>query len=82
MFLVQHVFETTKGALALNGSRQPASGSVIAGPLGEVGYVLIPDIRRQRVDADQVQVIKVDRCLTVDTGVASPEHDLSGLRID
>jgi hypothetical protein len=28
------------------------------------------------------QVIEVDGCLAVDTGVGSPEHDLSGLRID
>lgn len=82
ILLVQHVFETTKGALALNGSRQPASGSVIAGPLGEVGHVLVPDVGREGVDADQIQVIEVDGCLAVDTGVGSPEHDLPGLGID
>ncbi|MGH3845206.1 MAG: hypothetical protein ACRDR6_23395 [Pseudonocardiaceae bacterium] len=82
MFLVQHVFETTKGALALNGSRQPASGFIIAGPLGEVGHVLVSDVGRQGIDADQVQVIEVDGCLAVDTGVRRLEHDLSGLRID
>src|SRR5436309_14066749 len=82
MLLVELVLETTKGALALNGSCQPASGFVVAGSLGEVGHVLVPDVGRQGVDAEQVQVIEVDGCLAVDTGVASPEHDLSGLRID
>jgi hypothetical protein len=82
MFLVKYVLETTKGALARNGSRQVASGFVVAGSLGEVGHVLVPDGGREGVDADQVQVLEVDGCLAVDTGVASPQHDLSGLRID
>ena len=82
MLLVQHVFETTKGALALNRSHQPASGLVIADPLGELGHVLVPDVGREGIDNHQVQVINVDGCLAVDTGVGSPKHDLTGLRID
>jgi hypothetical protein len=37
---------------------------------------------RERVAADQVQVVEVNGCLAVDPGVGGPEHDLSGLRID
>jgi hypothetical protein len=68
--------------LPFQGSRQVASGLVIADPHGEVGHVLVPDAGREGVDADQVRVIEVDGCLAVDTGIGSPQHDLSGLRID
>src|SRR5690242_14191525 len=82
MLLVQHVFETTKGALALKSSRQVASDLVIADPHGELGHVLVPDVGREGIDDDQVQLIDVDGCLSVNTGIGSPQHDLSGLRID
>jgi len=55
---------------------------VIADPLGEVGHVLVPDVGRERVDADQVQVVEVNGVLTVDPEVGRPEGNLSGPRID
>jgi hypothetical protein len=29
-------------------------------PLGEVGHVLVPDVGRERVEADQVQVVEIN----------------------
>jgi hypothetical protein len=45
-------------------------------------YVLVPDGGRQRVNADEVQVVGVDGRVTVDAAVRRPEHDLAGLRVD
>ena len=67
-----------EGSLALEGP----SRSLIGDCFGEVGHVLVPDPGRQRVDADQLQFLEVDRCLPVDAGVGCPERDLSGLRVD
>src|SRR6266496_670659 len=80
MLLVELVFEPAEGSLALDGPCQPAPGLFIGNRLGEVRHVLVPDPGRQRVDADQVQVVEVDRRLTVDAGIGRPEHDLPGLR--
>jgi hypothetical protein len=79
---VQLIFEAAESALALDGPREPASGPFIGDGFGEVGHVLVPDPSGQRVDADQIQLIEVDRRLAVDAGVGRPERDLSGLRVD
>ena len=34
------------------------------------------------MDANQVQIVEVNRCLAVDAGVGVPERNLSGLRVD
>jgi len=34
------------------------------------------------MDADQIQIVEVNRCLAVDAGVGVPERNLSGLRVD
>jgi hypothetical protein len=60
----------------------PAPGAFIGSCLGEVGHVLVPDPGRQWIDADQVQLLEVDRRLAVDAGVGRPERDLSGLWVD
>lgn len=36
----------------------------------------------ERVNEDQVEIVKVDRVLTVDACVAGPERDLTGLWVD
>jgi hypothetical protein len=66
---VELVPEAAKGAFALDGPCQPAPGAFIGDGFGEVGHVLIPDPGWQRIDADQVQLVEVDRCLAVDAGV-------------
>src|SRR5262249_51562156 len=79
ILLVELVLEMAEGSFALDGQCQPAPGAFISDCVGEVGHVLVPDPGRQRVDADQIQLVGVDRCLPVDTGVSRPERDLSGL---
>ena len=60
ILLVEFVLETAEGAFALDGLCQPAPGTFIGGDgFGEVGHVLVPDPRWQRIDADQVQVVEV-----------------------
>ena len=80
VFLVELVFEAAEGALALDRTGQPAPGTFIGYPIGEVGHVLVPDPRRQRVDDYQVRLVEVDRRLAVDAGIGRPERDLSRAR--
>jgi hypothetical protein len=68
--------------LPWDGPCQPAPSTFIGKSFGEVGHVLVPDPRWQRIDADQVQIVEIDGCLAVDAGVGRPERDLSGLRVD
>src|ERR1022692_43945 len=82
VLLVQFVFEPAEGALALDSPRQPPPGSLVADLLGEVGHVLVPDVGRQRMYADQVQFVEVNGGVAVDPGVGCPENDLSGLWVD
>jgi hypothetical protein len=79
---VEFVFEAAEGALALDGPQEPAPRAFIGNGLGELGHVLVPAPGRQRVDADQVQLVEVDRRLPVDPGIRRPAGDLSGLRVD
>jgi hypothetical protein len=73
MLLVELVSEPAEGSLALDRTCQPAPGTFIGYPIGEVGHVLVPDLGRQRVDDDQVQFVEVGRLLAVDAGVGCPE---------
>ena len=58
--LLQLAFEPAEGALALDGARQSPPRSLVAELTGEVAQVLVPDVGRQRIDADQVQIVEVD----------------------
>lgn len=49
---------------------------------GEVGHVLVPDVRRERIDGEFVQLVEIDGCLAVDAGVGGPEQDFAGVRVD
>ena len=64
------------GALALESPRNSPPGSLVADLIGEVGHVLVPDAGRQRIDADQIPLVKVNEGLVVDSGVGCPEHHL------
>jgi hypothetical protein len=77
--VVQAIFESAECALALYGSGQDAAGSQIADADGEVGHVLVPHVGRQRLDREQIQLVEVDRGLTVDPAVLGPE--LGNLRV-
>ncbi|MEU5942158.1 hypothetical protein ABZ807_23910 [Micromonospora sp. NPDC047548] len=79
---MQLVSEPAEGALALDGTCKSAAGRLVADPLGEVSHVLIPDVGRQRIDADQVEVVKVPGRFSVDSTVRRPDHDFAGLRVD
>ena len=82
VLLVELIFKPAKGSLALNSPCQPEPGTLIRDPVGEVSHILIPDPRRQRIDDNQVQIIKIDRRLPINAGTGRPEHDLSRARID
>jgi hypothetical protein len=82
MLLVELVFEPAEGSPALDGPRQPSPGPFIGNRLSEVRHVLIPDPGRQGIDADQVQIVEVDRRYPVDAGIGRPEYDLTGSRVD
>jgi hypothetical protein len=80
--LLQLGFEPAEGTLALDGARQSPPGSLVAELISEVGHVLVPDVGRQRIDADQIRLVEVDGCLAADPGVGCPDRDFSSLRID
>jgi hypothetical protein len=58
--IVQLVLEPVKGTLALDDSRQPSPSLFITDLFGEVDHVLVPDVGRQRIDADQIQLVEID----------------------
>ena len=45
---------------------QASPGRDVADAVSEVGHVLVPDVRRERIDGHQVQLIDVDWVLPVD----------------
>ena len=63
-------------------SLQALARSAVADAVGEVDHVLIPDVRREWIDGYQVEIVKVDRVLTVDVGVADPHRDRAGPSAD
>jgi len=75
-------FEPAEGALAPDRPRQSPPGSLVADLIGEVGHVLVPDGGRQRINADQVELVEAGGGLAVDPGAGRPENDFSGLRVD
>jgi hypothetical protein len=78
MRLVELVVEPAEGSPALDGPRQLPPGPLTGNHLGEIRHVLVPDPGRQGIEADHVQIAKVDRRLPVDAGIGRPEHDLTG----
>lgn len=82
IFVVQFGFEPAEGSTALDGPCQSPTGFLVGDLFCEVGHVLVPDVGRQRIDADQVQLVEVHRCLAIDAGVGRPEHDFTSLWVD
>jgi hypothetical protein len=82
VILVQAIFEPAERTLALDGPDQAAPGSLVVDAVSKIGHVLVPHVRGQRLDRDQIQLVQVDRRATIDPAVLRPEHDLSGLRVD
>lgn len=74
--------KAAESSLSLQRGTQSAPSSVIAQTIGEVDHVLVPDVRRQGIDSDEVQLVELDGVLAVNAGVTGPEHHLAGARID
>ena len=80
MAFIQFVPEAPERSPPGQCAAQAAPGGPVADALGEVDHVPVPDVGRQRVDQDQVQLIEVDRVLTVDSRIAGPEDHIARLR--
>jgi len=74
--------EASERSPSLQRVAQPPAGRAVADAFGEIGHVLVPDEGRERVDHDEVQLVDLDRVLAVDAGVAGPEQDFAGERIE
>jgi hypothetical protein len=48
-------------------SESAAGNGSAAGGAGEIGHILVPDVRGQWIDRYQVQIVEVDRRLAIDT---------------
>ena len=80
--LVELVPEAPERAPSRQGAGQALVGAAVADGVGEVDHVLVPDVGRQRVDQDQVQLVELDRVLAINTRVAGPEGHLPGSWVD
>lgn len=80
--LIQLVPETSERSPSLQRPGQASASRTVADALGEVDHVLIPDVRRQRIDENQIQLLQVDWVLPVDAGVAGPERHFTRVRVE
>jgi hypothetical protein len=55
---------------------------IVAEQVDEVGHVLIPDVRGQWTDRDEIQFVEVDGVGAVDATLPGPQDDLPGLLVD
>src|SRR5215469_44149 len=69
VLLVQLVLEPSEGAAAADRPTQPTPGAVIADPLDEVEHVSVPHRGGQRIDRNEVKVLKVYRVRPVDPSI-------------
>ena len=60
------VLEPAERSPPLEGFGQASSGGTVADALSEVGHVLMPDVRGDRVDGNEVQLIDLNGVLAVD----------------
>lgn len=72
--LVQLVLEMAERPAPSDAASQPALRLLVTDPLSGIRHVLVPDVRWQRIDTDQirVQVIKINGVLAVDATVDGP----------
>jgi hypothetical protein len=68
--------------VALPRPGQAPAGRIVADALSEVSDVLLPDVRRDRVDGNEVQVLDLGGVRTVDACVAGPERHLARWRVE
>jgi hypothetical protein len=48
----------------------PPAGHVVANAVSEVGHVLVPDVRGEGVDRNQIELVELDRVLAIYPSVA------------
>ncbi len=82
MVLIKLVLEPTEPSPPLKRPGQAPAGRIVADALSETGHVLIPDVRRDRIDGNEVQLVDLDGVLAVDACVAGPERHLSRSRVE
>src|SRR3954467_12901796 len=75
--LVDLFLEPAKGSSPFQRGGQTPPGSSVAEAVGKVDHVLVPDVGREGIDEDEVQLVDLDGVLTVDAGVAGPEDDFA-----
>ena len=58
--LMEFVLEPSEGATPPDRAGQSPARPVVTDPVCEVSHVLVPHIGRQRVDADQVDIVQIN----------------------
>ncbi len=82
MVLVELVLEPSECSLPLKDAGKAAAGRLVGDALGEVDQVLVPDVRRQRIDRNVVQLIDLNGVLPIDARVAGPERHVTRALVD
>jgi hypothetical protein len=72
VLLVELVFESPERPFPPERSGESASCALIADSVSEVGHVLVPHVRRQRLDPDQINLVQVDGMFPVQPAVLGP----------
>ncbi|WP_295696897.1 hypothetical protein [Lapillicoccus sp.] len=80
--LVELVLEPTERSRPLKRPGQASSSRTVTEALSEVDHVLVPDVRRDRFDGNEVQLVDLDGVLAIDACVARPERDLARARVE
>ena len=79
--LIDLILEVSECSPPLQRLCQLPAGGAVADAGSKIGHVLIPDVGRERVDDDEIQVIDFDGVLPVDVRVAGPERHLARSRV-
>ena len=79
---MEFVLEPSEGATPPDRAGQSPARPVVTDPVCEVSHVLVPHIGRQRVDADQVDIVQINGMLAINPAVLGPQRDLPAVRID
>jgi len=82
MVLIELVLEPAKRSRPLKRRGQALSSRTVADAPSEVGHVLIPDVRRERLDGNEVQLIDLDGVLAIDACIPGPERHLACSRVE
>jgi hypothetical protein len=82
MTFIDLVLESAERSPTLQRLGQLSPDNAVADAVSEVGHVLKPHIRRERVDEEEVELVDLDWVLPVDACVAGPEHYLARARVN